>query len=211
MAVTTKKTTTKKVEDKTVDTKVEEKNSTELENKMLKEQMEKMQAQLDIMAQAFKAMSNKSNEQEETKTKSNRRIRFVNLRNGTVVLKGTSFWTIEGRYNYKDFPEAEARVIVLNMSNYLRSGSVYIDDAQFVRENDLESVYDTLLSDTDLKNLLSRNATDIIETYKNVNDNQKEIIVDMIISDRKAGRDIDNNVLVTIGELSGKNLLEIDD
>ena len=187
-------------------------NNAELENKFLKEQMLKMQAQIDTMTKMFATLSTQKEIQKQQEEKnSNRLIKFINLKDATIVLKGTSFWTIEGRYNYREFPEKEARVIALNMSSYLRSGSVYIDDAQFVKDNDLDTVYETLLSDTDLKNLLNHSATDVIETYKNVNENQKEIIIDMIVADKKAGKIIDNNILVELGKLSNRNLLEPED
>lgn len=173
------------------------------ENKMLKEQLAQMQAQMELMA---KMITNNTKEKPEPVIH-NRAIRFVNLTNGTLVLKGSQFWTIEGRYNYHDFPEKEARLIVSVMNNCIRSGNVYIDNADFVKENDLDILYGTLLSDEDLKHLLDNNATDVIETYKNVNNAQREIIIDVILDAKSQGRKIDSNILVELGELSGRDLL----
>ena len=202
------KTTAKKAEASPVNESVKETSVIVSENEALKAQMATMQAQMDAM---LKMMSGNVNMDAKPKN-SNRAIRFISLTDATVVLKGSSFWSIEGgRYSSRDFPEAEARIIAMNMPEFLRSGCVYIDDAEFVRDNDLDVVYETLLSDNDLKTLLDKSAADVIEIYQNVNATQKEIIVESIIADKKAGKNIDNNILVAIGSLCGKDLINLDD
>ena len=138
-------------------------------------------------------------------------ITFVNLTNGTAVLRGNQNWALEGRYASRAFLEREARIIVNNMPNMIRSGMVYITDADFVQENDLADAYVNMLSDTDMKSLLAQDAKNVIDVYKNVSDNQKQIIIDMIIEQRKAGAKIDGNILTELGELCGKDLVHIED
>lgn len=177
------------------------------ENEVLKAQIAEMKAQMELMAQM---MANKSSEPIRP-TKNDRMITFVNLTNGTAVLRGNQNWALEGRYASRAFLEREARIIVNNMPNMIRSGMVYITDADFVKENDLADAYVNMLSDTDMKSLLAQDAKNVIDVYKNVSDNQKQIIIDMIIEQRKAGAKIDGNILTELGELCGKDLVHIED
>lgn len=189
-------------ETKVVDTTVSE-------NEVLKSQIAEMKAQMELMAQmmAAKAESVKPVSQ----PKNDRMITFVNLTNGSAVLRGNQIWTLEGRYATRSFLEREARIIVNNMPNLIRSGMVYITDAQFVKDNDLADAYMNILSDEDMKNLLAKDANYVIDVYKNVADGQKQIIVDMIIEQRMAGKKIDSNILVELGEMCGKDLVHIDE
>lgn len=182
-------------------------NNAVSENEALKAQIAEMKAQMELMAQM---MANKSNEPIRP-AKNDRMITFVNLTNGTAVLRGNQNWALEGRYASRAFLEREARIIVNNMPNMIRSGMVYITDADFVQENDLADAYVNMLSDTDMKSLLAQDAKNVIDVYKNVSDNQKQIIIDMIIEQRKAGAKIDGNILTELGELCGKDLVHIED
>ena len=199
------RTATKSQKEETVAT--EATNDTVSENEVLKAQIAEMKAQMELMAQM---MANKSSEPVHS-TKNDRMITFVNLTNGTAVLRGNQNWALEGRYASRAFLEREARIIVNNMPNMIRSGMVYITDADFVQENDLADVYVNMLSDTDMKSLLAQDAKNVIDVYKNVSDNQKQIIIDMIIEQRKVGVKIDGNILTELGELCGKDLVHIED
>ena len=199
------RTATKSQKEETVAT--EATNNAVSENEALKAQIAEMKAQMELMAQM---MANKSNEPVRP-AKNDRMITFVNLTNGTAVLRGNQNWALEGRYASRAFLEREARIIVNNMPNMIRSGMVYITDADFVKENDLADAYVNMLSDTDMKSLLAQDAKNVIDVYKNVSDNQKQIIIDMIIEQRKAGAKIDGNILTELGELCGKDLVHIED
>ena len=199
------RTATKPQKEEAVATEVT--NNAVSENEVLKAQIAEMKAQMELMAQM---MANKTNEPVHS-TKNDRMITFVNLTNGTAVLRGNQNWALEGRYASRAFLEREARIIVNNMPNMIRSGMVYITDADFVRENDLADAYVNMLSDTDMKSLLAQDAKNVIDVYKNVSDNQKQIIIDMIIEQRKAGAKIDGNILTELGELCGKDLVHIED
>ena len=199
------RTATKSQKEETVATEVT--NNAVSENEALKAQIAEMKAQMELMAQM---MANKSNEPVRP-AKNDRMITFVNLTNGTAVLRGNQNWALEGRYASRAFLEREARIIVTNMPNMIRSGMVYMTDADFVKENDLADAYVNMLSDTDMKSLLAQDAKNVIDVYKNVSDNQKQIIIDMIIEQRKAGAKIDGNILTELGELCGKDLVHIEE
>ena len=210
MAKTANTTKPKKAEVVSETTKsVSSVNNTVSENEALKAQIAEMKAQMELMA---KMMATKGDsEQAVSATKNDRMITFVNLTNGTAILRGNQNWALEGQYASRAFLEREARIIVNNMPNMIRSGMVYITDAQFVKDNDLADAYLNMLSDKEMKELLAKDANYVIDVYKNVSDGQKQIIVDMIIEQRKAGVKIDNNILVELGELCGKDLVHIDE
>ena len=179
------------------------------ENESLKKQMEEMKAQMEAMSKML-AEAKSAPVAEKSGVNKDRNITFVNLTNGTAILRGNSFWKLEGRFASRTFLEREARIIVNNMPNMIRSGMVYITDAQFVEDNDLSEVYLNILSDKDLKELLDHDASYVIDVYKNVSEGQKEVIINMIIDKKLAGEKVDNNVLVELGQLSGKDLINID-
>ena len=179
------------------------------ENESLKKQMEEMKAQMEAMSKML-AEAKSTPVVEKSGVNKDRNITFVNLTNGTAVLRGNSFWKLEGRFASRTFLEREARIIVNNMPNMIRSGMVYITDAQFVEDNDLSEVYLHILSDKDMKELLNHDASYVIDVYKNVSEGQKEVIINMIIDKKLAGEKVDNNVLVELGRLSGKDLINIE-
>ena len=200
------RTATKSQKEETMAT--EATDNTVSENEALKAQIAEMKAQMELMAQMMAA--NKSNEPVRS-AQNDRMITFVNLTNGTAILKGNQNWALEGQYASRSFLEREARIIVNNMPNMIRSGMVYIADSQFVQDNDLADVYMNMLSDTDLKNLLAKDASYVIDVYKNVSDGQKQIIIDMIFEKRRAGEKVDGNILTELSELCGKDLIHVED
>lgn len=177
------------------------------ENELLKAQIEAMKAE---MAKLTEMIQTQSSVKEQPVVQKDRDIPFINLTPSELILKGTSIWKISGQFNTRYFMEHEARVILSNMPNLMRTGAVYIADADFVRENNLDSVYRNLLNDKQLKELLSKKPEFVMEAYKNTSETQQEIIIDMISNKKFKGEKVDNNILVELGELSGKDLLGLE-
>ncbi len=174
------------------------------ENELLKKQMEAMQAQMELLVKQVAMNTNTTN---TTNQKPERNIEFINMVPGTLVLRGNQIWKIEGQFNSRSFLEREARIIVNNMQNTIRSGYVYIADYDFIQENELTEVYDIMLSDKQLKDLLNKNFKEVVEIYKTVPKAQQDIIVRMIKERKESGVQIDANILIQIGELCGQDLL----
>lgn len=177
--------------------------STDIEKEELKKQIEELKAQMEAMS---KLVSSNETKTEKAKT-TERQISFVNMTPGTCVLKGSSVYRIEGQFKSRSFLEREARIIVNNMKNAIEQGYIYIANADFVKENDLDLIYENLLSDKELKELFGKNPQVIIETYKTVNEGQKQIIVNMIQEAKENNKHVDANVLFEIGKLSGIDLI----
>ncbi len=182
----------------------EVKDNLSQENELLKKQMEAMQAQMELLVKQVAMNTNTTN---TTNQKPERNIEFINMVPGTLVLRGNQIWKIEGQFNSRSFLEREARIIVNNMQNTIRSGYVYIADYGFIQENELTEVYDIMLSDQQLKDLLNKNFKEVVEIYKTVPKAQQDIIVRMIKERKEAGVQIDANILIQIGELCGQDLL----
>lgn len=180
--------------------------SVEKENEDLKAQLAAMQAQMELLAKQVASPK----EAPAQKKKKEKTINFINMTRGSVVLRGTQYWTIDGQFNSRAFSEREARVIVNNMGKTIRSGLVYITNAEFVEESDLGEAYENILSNEQLQSLFNQNASYVIEAYKMVSEAQKKIIVDMIVEKKEQGLPIDANILVELGKLSGKDLISIE-
>ena len=100
------------------------------ENESLKKQMEEMKAQMEAMSKML-AEAKSAPVAEKSGVNKDRNITFVNLTNGTAVLRGNSFWKLEGRFASRTFLEREARIIVNNHINdyillALRNVLIYI-------------------------------------------------------------------------------------
>lgn len=179
--------------------------TTNPEKEALEKQIEEMKAQMAFLMGQVSAQATV-----DTTPKKDRNIPIVNLTPGNFNLKGSQIWKLKGQFDQRVFLEREARIILNNMQNAIRSGMVYIADAQFVEENDLAEAYQYLLSDAKLKNLLDNSPNYVIEIYKNASSSQQEIIIKMIVDKKQRGESVDGNVLVELGRLSGKDLVSIE-
>lgn len=198
-----KKSETESVAVEESETKAGKTSTVDKEKEELKAQLEELKAQMALMAQMV-------GDKPAQTVKPNREITFVSMVPGTLVLKGTTIWKIEGQFNSRSIMESEAEVILSNMNNAIRNGIVYIADAQFVREHNLEAVYAHLITDTQLKELLSMNAKHVVDVYKNANDAQKQVIVDMVSEKKLNGQEIDANILIELSKLCRKDLISIE-
>ncbi len=178
------------------------------ENEKLKKQLAEAEKKMsELMAQMQVLMN--ANSAPAPADKKERRIKFINMTMGGFTIKGTRFYHLDKQFDSRIVSESEARVIVNNMPRSITSGLLYIADADFVKECELDYVYESLLDDNTLRDLLNSKAADVCEVYRNAGDEQKAIIVDMIEGKRLNGEPIDANILVEISKLCGKDLMSI--
>lgn len=193
-------TTTEKVTTENV-----EKDVTPIElndDQKLKEQAEQianLQAQLEVL---MRAQANVSVEQTEPKRKK-KMVKIISLVAGGLTLQGSRIIRIDKQFDSVSVTDSEARIIISNMPKSAREGIFYIADNDFVEENDLEDAYQTILDDRQLKTVLSKNAKDVVDIYQNAPDAQKKIIDSMIVDGRLMGLEIDANILMELGKISG--------
>lgn len=167
--------------------------------KFLTEQLMKMQEMMVSM--------NTMTVPQAIPTNENRLIRFINLSTGKIVLKGSTTWVIDKQFDYRDFLETEASIIVANMPKTISQGFVYIADADFVASHNLAEVYRHILSDDTLKTLLDKDYKHVVDLFKSCSDAQKLIIFDMINDRLEQGIDVDANIVAQIEKLSGKKFV----
>ena len=193
---------TKTVDKPVVDETAELKAKLAAQEKQMAEMMAKMQEMMNAqMATPTSVIADK---------KQTRSIQFTNLASGGLTLKGNRFYLMDKQFDSRMIPESEARAIVNNMPNTMVSGVVYIADADFVREVELDGAYAEMLSDEQVKSLLHKSAADVCDIYRNASDTQKRIIVDMVSDRRLEGLRVDANIVVELGKLCGKDLMGIE-
>ena len=194
MANTSKKTT--KIDDATID-----KEKEELKNKLA--DLEKKFAEL---------LAKQNNQVVETSAqpKAKKNIRIINLTRGEMYLRGSRIHKFDKQFDSRVFTDSEVRQIYANMPKTLAEGWVYIADKDMVDELELTDAYSTLLDEKTLKILLEKNPKEVIEIYKNANDYQKNIIVGMIEDAKMRGYYVDANIVIEIGKLCGKELMDIE-
>lgn len=184
------------------------------EKEQLKAQLAEQQQKMDeLMAQMKLMMQAQANipARELSGTKPTKRnIKFINMTAGGFTIRGTRMYHLDKQFDYKLLSETEAKIVVNNMPKSVSSGLLYIADHDFVEECELDDVYADLLSNTDIEKLLSRNATDVCEIYRNANDEQKDIIINMISGRLINGQLVDANILMQLGKLCGKDLINIE-
>lgn len=207
----TTKTETKKTATKTAE-KVEVANNTEayeaLEKKLAEQEerynelMKKMEAMLSASAEASV---------EKSKSNNKKQIKFINMTAGGFTIKGSRFYHLEKQFDSKTFSESEARLIVNNMPQSIASGILYVvADEEFMDECSLLGAYENILDARTLKEIFDKNANDVCDIYNHATDEQKQIILDMISQRRLNGVEIDANILMKLGSLSGRNLMGIE-
>lgn len=194
MANTSKKTT--KTDDVIID-----KEKEELKNKL--QELEKKFAEL---------LAKQDSQVVETpaQPKAKKNIKIINLTRGEMYLRGSRIHKFDKQFDSRVFTESEIRQIYANMPKTLAEGWVYIADKEMVEELELADAYSTLLDEKTLKMLLEKNPKEVIEIYKNANDFQKNIIVGMIEDAKMHGRYVDANIVIEIGKLCGKELMDIE-
>ena len=192
---TTEKVTTENVEKEVTPIELND-------DRKLKEQAEQianLQAQLEVL---MRAQANVSVEQTEPKRKK-KMVKIISLVAGGLTLQGSRIIRIDKQFDSVSVTDSEARIIISNMPKSAREGIFYIADNDFVEENDLEDAYQTILDDRQLKTVLSKNAKDVVDIYQNAPDAQKKIIDSMIVDGRLMGLEIDANILMELGKISG--------
>lgn len=202
-------TKTTKASQKPVEEEVTVETTITDETDVLKAKIAEQEQQVaDLMAQIKLMMqAQASTAPEEKKT---RPIKFISLVQGGLTLKGNRLYYIENQFDYKLIPEGEATAIVSNMPNTIAEGLVYIADKDFVSRMELDGVYEEILSDVQLRELLHKSAEDVCEIYQQASPAQKEIIIDMIVNRKMNGLSVDANIVVEIGKLCGKDLMSIE-
>lgn len=208
MATAKNKTKTVNVFNENIEIVDKEKELLKEKLALQEKEMADLKAQMELL---LKSLSNKEEKREDNITKNNKKtIKFINMTTGGFTIRGTRLYHLDKQFDFQVFSESEARVIVNNMPNSIANGQLYIADHDFIESCELDYIYENLIDDKTLKNLLNRNSNDVCEIYKNASDFQKKIIVDMVTEKQINEEKIDANVLVDLGKLCGIDFMKIE-
>ena len=175
-------------------------------------EIEQLKKEIELLKQQLMSLKDNTVDTQPQQKKNNKKtIKFINMTVGSLVLQGNRFHNFEGQFTSKNISESEAVAILQNMPDTINNGMVYIADAQFIKDYDLEDVYENILSDKSLKQLLNKDANSVYEVYLNSNDTQKQIILNMVIDKQLNKQAIDANILTLLSKECGQNLLDIAD
>lgn len=201
-STTAPKTAAKKEATPIVDTEKEQLKAQLAEQQ---KRMEEMMAQMQVLMQAQSNAAMPVNP-----VNLNKQIVFINMTTGGLNLRGARMYHIDNQFGSKSVQESEARVIVANMPNTIADGYVYIPDNDFLESCNMGGVYDGMLTDEQLKTLLNQDANYVCDVFENATDSQKRIIIDMISNKQLNGQNVDANILVRLGKLTGVDFLDIE-
>lgn len=209
MATRKKSTTTVKAETEDMDitTSVE---AIDKEKELLRKKVSQQETEIDKLKAQMELLLNSLNNGQKESKPPKKTIKFINMTTGGFNIQGTRFYHLDKQFDFQVFSENEARTIVNNMPHAIANGELYIADHDFVEECELDYVYESLIDDVTLKNLLSKDARDICEIYKNASESQKRIIVDMVADKQINNEHIDANILISLGKLCGMDLIGIE-
>ena len=109
-----------------------------------------------------------------------------------------------------DIPFGDLKDIVKNNQRFANEGYFYIADESVVKKLRKTSEYNKILPPEVIENIFKNDANKIIDLYNMAPRGQKETIVEMIKNKRIQGIDVDANVLVKLGEITGINFVNIE-
>ena len=180
------------------------------EKELLRKKVSQQETEIDKLKAQMELLLNSMKSEQKEKKAPKKNIKFINMTTGGFNIYGTRFYHLDKQFAFQVFSENEARTIVNNMPHAVANGELYIADHDFVEECELDYVYENLIDDVTLKNLLSKDARDICEVYKNASESQKRIIVDMVVEKQINNEQIDANILISLGKLCGMDLIGIE-
>lgn len=109
-----------------------------------------------------------------------------------------------------DIPFGDLKDIVQHNQRFANEGYFYIVDEEVVKKLRKTSEYNKMLPPDVIENIFKNDANKIIDLYNMAPRGQKETIVEMIKNKRLQGIDVDANVLVKLGELTGIDFVNIE-
>lgn len=109
-----------------------------------------------------------------------------------------------------DIPFGDLKDIVQHNQRFANEGYFYIADEEVVKKLRKTSEYNKMLPPDVIENIFKNDANKIIDLYNMAPRGQKETIVEMIKNKRTQGIEVDANILVKLGELTGIDFVGIE-
>lgn len=214
---TTKKETTNletnKIEEKVVAPKAAVKKTDDYE--VLKQKNLELENKINNLMELMANLNAKKEEPVVAKIDLEKDIPVINMCVGQLNLSTKPYgrgdiYVFAERHEIMDIPFGDLKQIVQSNSKFAREGAFIILDDDAIKALRLKTRYDKMLGLDDMKDILHKDANQVIALYNMASPLQKEIIIDMIVDGKLNGKSIDANLLIQLGELCGKNFLNIE-
>lgn len=193
----------------------EKKNTTTI--KKLEAQLEEQRKQIEMLMNALQsntAVNNNSNNNVSDDISADEEILVMSLTPNKLNLVGDGgavLFSFDEMYEEQFIDYASLKEIVRLNRDMARNGRFYILDERVVNKLRLKNNYKNVLNPEQLKKILSVDVNKAIELYKMANDVQKRTIIELVKQSKFKGDTIDYNLLGELSNLSGINLIEIED
>lgn len=209
---TTKQTTKKDVEKEQVA------NERDEQIKELQKQVDEQRLQINELLSALKQtslsfMANNANNNNDD-IRADEEILIVSLMPNRLNLVGDGgvvFLTFNEMYEEQYIDYATLKEIVRTNRQMAKNGRFYIMDEKVVNKLRLKNDYKNILMPDQLKTLISQDVNNAISLYELANNRQKSIIIEMVKQSKFDGKEVDYNLLKRLEELSGVELVDVED
>lgn len=195
------------------DNATEKKNTTTI--KKLEAQLEEQRKQIEMLMNALQnntVVNNNSNVNDDISA--DEEILVMSLTPNKLNLVGDGgavLFSFDEMYEEQFIDYASLKEIVRLNRDMARNGRFYILDERVVNKLRLKNNYKSVLNPEQLKKILSVDVNKAIELYKMANDVQQRTIIELVKQSKFKGDTIDYNLLGELSNLSGINLIEIED
>lgn len=109
----------------------------------------------------------------------------------------------------QDIPWGDLRDIVRNNKEMVKNGRFFILNEQAVTKLRIKNHLQKVLNPDQILNIMNQSPDKIVELYKMAPEKQQKIIVDMVLNKRIHKEKVDANLLQELGELCGRDLINM--
>lgn len=124
---------------------------------------------------------------------------------------GSVLFAFDNMYEEQYIDYASLKEIVRANRDMAKSGRFYILDERVVNKLRLKNNYKNILTPEQLKKLFAVSADKAIDLYNLANDMQRQIIIELVKQAKFNSENIDYNLLQKLSELSGIDLMNVED
>lgn len=182
--------------------------------KSLEKQVQEQQEQIKQLMEMLKNNVTASVATENNDIGAEEEILVISLtpnRLNLVGSDGSVLFSFDNIYEEQYIDYASLKEIVRANRDMAKSGRFYILDERVVNKLRLKNNYKNVLTPEQLKKILAVSANKAIELYKLANDIQRQTIIDIVKQAKFNSENIDYNLLRELSELSGIDLMNMED
>ena len=178
-----------------------------------KRKIEELERKLLMLETTQKSGENKF---EEVDIRPDEYIKVISLFPSTLILNTRADGSGK-RFTFKEVFE-DKRILYGDLvevmeahsehTDFLREGYYYIADNRVVRRHGLDDVYNTLLTEEQMKSIIDGSQKDALAIFESAGTSQKSFICNIMIAKLANGEEIDLNVIDQLSRMSGVSIQE---